>query len=133
MPSASSVSAVCLMVGQSDGLPMMIATGFPVIDPSKTPAKEAGDYRGGRRGGKAAAQPCGNRAAPPISAAKISQLGCMAPVRERGGVSLSFANDVSERSLDFAALQYGVGGLPVMRRANAHLATIPRPALAAPL
>jgi hypothetical protein len=27
---------------------MMIATGFPAIDPSKRPAKEAGDYRGGR-------------------------------------------------------------------------------------
>jgi hypothetical protein len=65
----------------------------------------------------------------PISAAKISQLGCMAPVRERGGVSLSFANDVSEHSLDFAALQYGVGGLPIMRRANAQLGSIRRAAI----
>jgi hypothetical protein len=53
----------------------------------------------------------------------------MAPVRERGGVSLSFANDVSECSLDFAALQYGVGGLPVMRRANAQLGFIRRAAI----
>src|SRR5262249_11477990 len=87
----------------------MIATGFPAIDPSKRPKKEAGDYRDGRRGGKAAAQPCGNRAAAPISAAKISQLGCMAPVRERGGVSLSFANDVSERSLDLLRCNTGSG------------------------
>jgi hypothetical protein len=40
MPSASSVSAVCFMVGQSDWLPMMIATGFPAIDPSKRPKKK---------------------------------------------------------------------------------------------
>jgi hypothetical protein len=53
----------------------------------------------------------------------------MAPVRERGGVSLSFANDVSERSFDFAALQYGVGGLPIMRRANAQLRSIRRAAI----
>jgi hypothetical protein len=81
---------VCFMVGQSDWLPMMIATGFPAIDPSKRPQKEAGDYRDGRWGGKAAAQPCGNRAAAPISAAKISQLGCMAPVRERAGCQPQF-------------------------------------------
>jgi hypothetical protein len=43
------------------------------------------------------------------------------------GVSLSFANDVS----DFAALQYGVGGLPVMRRANAQLRSIRRAAIVA--
>jgi len=35
---------------------------------------------------------------------------------------------VSEHSLDFAALQYGVGGLPVMRRANAQLGSIRRAA-----
>src|SRR5262245_433607 len=75
----------------------------------ETPEKEAGDYRDGRRGGKAAAQPCGNRAAPPISAAKISQLGCMAPVRERGGISLSFANDVSEGWLDLLRCNTGSG------------------------
>jgi hypothetical protein len=32
-------------------------------------------------------------------------LGCMAPVRERGGISLSFANDVSERWFALVALQ----------------------------
>src|SRR6266446_1822881 len=37
MPSASSVSAACFMVGQSDWLPMMIATGFPAIYPSTRP------------------------------------------------------------------------------------------------
>jgi hypothetical protein len=31
---------VCFMVGQSDWLPMMIATGFPAIDPSKRPKKK---------------------------------------------------------------------------------------------
>src|SRR5205807_5622815 len=61
MPSASRVSAACFMVGQSDWLPMMIATAFPTIDPSKRPERKAGDYREGRWGGKAAAQACGKR------------------------------------------------------------------------
>jgi hypothetical protein len=30
------------MVGQSDWLPMMIATGFPVIDPPRIRRKESG-------------------------------------------------------------------------------------------
>src|SRR5262245_2534028 len=54
MPSASRVSAACFIVGQSDWLPMMIATGFPAIDPSTRPERKAGDYREGRSGGKAA-------------------------------------------------------------------------------
>jgi hypothetical protein len=55
----------------------------------------------------------------------------MAPCGSGEGVSLSFANDVSERSFDFAALQYGVGGLPIMRRANAQLQSIRRAAILA--
>jgi hypothetical protein len=55
----------------------------------------------------------------------------MVPVRERAGISLSFANHVSEYSLEFAALQYGVGGLPIMRRANAQLRSIRRAAVPA--
>jgi len=35
---------------------MMIATGFPAIDPSKRRKKEAVDYRDGPRGGKNAAR-----------------------------------------------------------------------------
>src|SRR6266511_4118150 len=77
MPSASRVSAACFMVGQSDWLPMMIATAFPAIDPSKRPERKAGDYREGRWGGKAVAH--GSPAGP-----------------SRDLASLSFANDLSD-------------------------------------
>src|SRR5215831_4843475 len=71
----------------------------------------------------------GNRAAPPISAAKISQLGCMAPVRERGRGQPQFRQRCERTLVRLAALQYGVGGPPVMRRANAQLGSIRRAAI----
>src|SRR5690348_13103486 len=59
MPSASSVSAACFIVAQSDWLPMMIATGLDgIVLPEKLRAtrglrKEAADYRNGPCAGKA--------------------------------------------------------------------------------
>src|SRR2546430_17012772 len=105
MPSASRVSAACFMVGQSDWLPMMIATAFPTIDLSKRPEGKAGDYREGRWGGKAAAQACGKRMLRRFCR-KMSRLR-MAPLRGPSGnvASLSFANDLA-----IAAGQIGVGG-----------------------
>ena len=45
MPSASSVSAACFMVCQSDWLPMIMATDFASGRANKIPcAKEASDY-----------------------------------------------------------------------------------------
>src|SRR5262249_35702261 len=131
MPSASSVSAVCFMVGQSDWLPMMIATGFPPIDPPKRPKKKPAIIGTGggvaRRGRKPVEIGAPRRLPPP----KQTNWGARLLCGTGEGISLSFANDVSERSFEFAALQYGVGGLPIMRRANAQLRFIRRAAIVA--
>src|ERR1700689_383781 len=55
-PKASSVSAACFMVCQSDWLPMIIATDFAPSGATENPlcAKEAPAYRLARSNGKAA-------------------------------------------------------------------------------
>src|SRR5215471_19990687 len=96
MPSASSVSAACFMVGQSDWLPMMIATGFPVIVPLASRRRKAGDYRDGPRGGKAAHERLGDRPLRPFRGRnkRIARQGCHGT--DLGRSSLSFANDLSD-------------------------------------
>jgi hypothetical protein len=78
------------MVGQSDWLPMMIATGFPVIVPLESRRRKAGDYRDGPRGGKAAHERLGNRPLRPVRGGnkRIMRRAAAAPT-SRGAASVS--------------------------------------------
>src|SRR5258707_8003672 len=96
MPSASSVSAACFMVGQSDWLPMMIATGFPVIDPLESAARKAGDYRDGPWGGKAAHERPGNRPLRSFRGKNERIVGQGCAPEPVGALSLSFDNDLRD-------------------------------------